>query len=103
MSKWNAPIPDIDQCGYPRISTAPTEVQHWSDAAILREQKKLYASQDTQTGQIFLIQNPAVWITREMAPGQRVRMRPKPIPIEQAPHGAVQVPAFKNVAGFNEF
>lgn len=82
MSRWQEPQSDIDTCGFPRISTAPGDLRNWTDAAIVAESRKLYASMNSE-GKIFLIQNPACWPRKEIRPMVFVRVPPKPIPLNE--------------------
>lgn len=65
---WEAPskVHTLDQVlpEYKKISEAPTSVSGWSTRAIALEKERRYKAID-RFGNIYLIQNPAVWDFRE--------------------------------------
>lgn len=74
---------DIDFCGLPRISSAPSWIDPYDRKAVEAERKRWYASMDDK-GRLFAIQNPAVWKTRKNPNGTITRIRPLPITIAEA-------------------
>jgi len=86
---------DIDFCGLPRISTAPTWFDPDNREAIEAERKRWYASADDK-GRLFAIQNPAVWVTRKNPNGTFTKIRPLPISIEEGIQRMRKASAYHN-------
>lgn len=84
---------DLETCGFPKASTmpklepgntkAPQLIDEMRERLIAEERGKLYASQDTNTGKIYLITNPITWEAYTDDKGRSWRRRPTAIPLSE--------------------
>lgn len=92
--------PTIDDCGYERISRAPTCPEQTSGYDILQSDEEreafreaFYAREErtwraciASDGTVMLQINPVVWPRFETAPGKFCVRRPKPVPVGREPY-----------------